>query len=258
MSNPKIIVLTTNDSYYPRMIIDGLKKNGHAPEHVYIGSTVAKKWFKLRSIRSVVNHHGYLEVVKRFLDRRKEKIDTGIFPDLPPLQQMSSTHNFKLSEYDFINSGRFMVELKSLKPDILVLAGCGIVNAMTISLASIGCINGHPAILPGARGVDVIEWSAINGYKFGVTAHLVEEKVDTGEILYSRVVEPKKNESLTAFKNRMLLFQAEAVVQAALDLANGTYNLQQNDTQKSKLYFITNRKNRTEAQRKFAALTKML
>ena len=256
MRNPKIIILTIYDSYYPRMIIDGLKENGHAPEHVFIGSPVAKKWFKLRSIRSVIKHHGYLEVVKRFLDRRKENATAGIFPTLAPLSEMSATHEFKLSEYDFINSGRFMAELRSLKPDILILAGCGVVNAMTISSASIGCINGHPAVLPEARGVDVIEWSAIEGYQFGVTAHIVEEKVDAGDILSSSIVQPEKGESLAAFRNRMIVLQAEEVVKAATDLANGTHQLQRNDISQSKLYFVTNRKNRREARQKFAELTK--
>ena len=256
MSNPKIIILTTHDSYYPRMIIDGLKKNGHSPEHVFIGSTVAKKWFKLRSIRSVIKHHGYLEVMKRFLNRRKEKALSGIFPSLAPLTEMSSTHHFELSEYDFINSGRFIAKLRSLEPDIIILAGCGVVNAMTISSASIGCINGHPAILPGARGVDVIEWSVIKGYQFGVTAHIVEEKVDAGDILNSSIVKPNKGESLAIFRNRMIILQANEVVKAATDLANGTHKPQPNDINQSKLYFVTNQKNRKEAQRKFAELTK--
>ena len=54
MSNPMIVILTTSDSIYPRMIIDGLKKNGLATEHVFIGSQVAKKWFKLKSITQIL------------------------------------------------------------------------------------------------------------------------------------------------------------------------------------------------------------
>lgn len=256
MEKPRIIILTTYDSHYPRMIIDGLMQNGFVTKAVFMGSPVARRWFQLKSVRSVIKRHGYLEVLKRLIDRKKETAPPGILPDLPPIKEMSTNHGFELKEYDFINSGRFMAELRSYQPDILILAGCGVVNAMTISSASVGCINGHPALLPGARGVDVIEWNSIKGKQFGVTAHIVEEKVDAGAIVNSTIVTPKKAETLAGFKNRMTVLQAQEVVKAATDIANGTQKTRQNDVSQSELYFVTNRKERKDAKRKFEMLTR--
>ncbi len=92
-----------------------------------------------------------------------------------------------------------------------------------IHVARGGCVNGHPAILPGIRGVDVVEWALVGENEpLGVTAHLVVPQVDAGEILRVERVEPEAGEDFDAYNHRLVLRQAANLARAALDVADGT------------------------------------
>lgn len=46
------------------------------------------------------------------------------------------------------------------------------------------CYNFHPAILPNYAGVGTMTWSILNKEKFhGITLHLIDEGIDTGDII---------------------------------------------------------------------------
>ena len=67
-----------------------------------------------------------------------------------------------------------------------------------LSVATKGCMNLHPSLLPHYRGANSVPWTIINGESFtGYTFHLMEDKFDTGNILLQGVIEISKTE--TAF-----------------------------------------------------------
>ena len=82
--------------------------------------------------------------------------------------------------------------VRAMKPDLLVLRGCGIIGGDLIAVAKRGTINPHYAELPEYRGMDVTEWSALHGHPCGVTVHWVVPEVDAGAPLLSEriVLEP--------------------------------------------------------------------
>ena len=57
-------------------------------------------------------------------------------------------------------------------------------------LAGIGCeiINLHPSLLPVGKGADPIPWSIINQGKQGVTIHIIDSGLDTGDILSQKEI----------------------------------------------------------------------
>ena len=60
------------------------------------------------------------------------------------------------------------------------------------------CYNFHPAILPNYAGVGTITWSILNNDKqHGVTLHLIDEGIDTGDLI--DVVKFEIEESDTAY-----------------------------------------------------------
>ena len=58
-------------------------------------------------------------------------------------------------------------------------------------LADIGCeiINLHPSFLPIGRGADPIPWSIINQQKQGITIHIIDSGLDTGDILSQKEIQ---------------------------------------------------------------------
>jgi methionyl-tRNA formyltransferase len=77
--------------------------------------------------------------------------------------------------------------IKKFNPDLIWITDYKfLVPKELIALAPKGCINLHPSLLPKYRGRAPINWAIIHGEKeVGLTAHFVDEGVDTGPIIDS-------------------------------------------------------------------------
>jgi folate-dependent phosphoribosylglycinamide formyltransferase PurN len=69
------------------------------------------------------------------------------------------------------------------RPDVLVLAGTGIVPSKLLSIPSVATLNAHPGLLPWVRGVCPLEHSLLRGVALGATVHAVDHGIDTGPII---------------------------------------------------------------------------
>ena len=75
--------------------------------------------------------------------------------------------------------------IKGLKPDLIWVTDYRYILPVEIlSEASIASVNLHPSLLPKYRGRASLNWAILNGEKeVGLTAHLIDENVDSGDIL---------------------------------------------------------------------------
>ncbi|EKE19208.1 MAG: hypothetical protein ACD_9C00091G0002 [uncultured bacterium] len=105
-------------------------------------------------------------------------------------------------------------ELKKLRPDIIIVAAYGkIIPKEALEIPGFGCINVHVSLLPKYRGPSPIQNALLSGEKeTGVTIMLMDEGVDTGDILVQKkmTIEPDDNtgslmEKLAAFGAELLL-----------------------------------------------------
>jgi methionyl-tRNA formyltransferase len=67
-------------------------------------------------------------------------------------------------------------------PDVLILAGTGIVPAGLLAIPAL-TLNAHPGLLPWVRGVCPLEHALLRGVALGVTVHAVDPGIDTGPII---------------------------------------------------------------------------
>lgn len=90
-----------------------------------------------------------------------------------------------------------LAPLRALTPDLLLVGGFGIILKRPIlDLPKIGCVNVHSSLLPKHRGPN--PFSAVllsNEPESGVTFHVMDEGIDTGDILsqYAFPIEPEDN-----------------------------------------------------------------
>jgi methionyl-tRNA formyltransferase len=86
------------------------------------------------------------------------------------------------------NSPETIDALRRLNCDLLLLGQCGILRDDVLAIPRIGTLNAHPGILPYYRGLDSSKWAVLQNDwdKIGVTAHWVDEGVDTGPIVAKR------------------------------------------------------------------------
>lgn len=72
--------------------------------------------------------------------------------------------------------------------DLAVISGARILKEATIDLFPKGVINFHPGLVPEARGLDAMLWSIHGDIPLGITAHLIDKKIDAGTILFKRTI----------------------------------------------------------------------
>lgn len=89
-----------------------------------------------------------------------------------------------------VNAPSFTEKLKELKPDLIVVSIFSqILKKGIINIPTMGCINVHPSLLPKYRGPNPYFWVLHNKEKeTGVTIHYVNEGIDSGNIIASRVM----------------------------------------------------------------------
>jgi methionyl-tRNA formyltransferase len=84
-----------------------------------------------------------------------------------------------------INSSEAIQQVEATAPELgLSIAYNQIFRAAMIQLPARGIVNFHAGSLPLYRGRNVVNWAIINGEtEIGLTAHYVDEGIDTGDIL---------------------------------------------------------------------------
>jgi methionyl-tRNA formyltransferase len=89
-----------------------------------------------------------------------------------------------------VNDPTFADALRALAPDLgLSIAYDQILHRPILDSLPLGCLNYHAGNLPRYRGRNVINWAIINGEReIGVTAHFMDDGVDTGDILLQRTL----------------------------------------------------------------------
>lgn len=150
--------------------------------------------FAVPSLENLINHK--YEVVAIFTkpDRpvgRKQQI---VFS---PIKQLAINNNIPVFQPQSLKEATVISKIKSLNPDFIVVVAYGkILPKDVLDIPKHGCINVHGSLLPKYRGAAPIQWSIINGERqSGVTTMLMDEGLDTGDILYSRTVNIDDNQN---------------------------------------------------------------
>ena len=101
---------------------------------------------------------------------------------------LSTCRNLKIKEFKINSYEEFEQEVFSLSPIFIVLTQCSlIIKKDLINFMGGNIINLHHGNLPKYRGMGPITNAILEGEKyFGITIHIVEEKIDTGRILYQK------------------------------------------------------------------------
>lgn len=86
---------------------------------------------------------------------------------------------------------KFYEEIKELNPDLILCNSYSmIIPKVILEIVNYKAINIHWALLPLNRGPNPIQWSIIKGEKkTGVTIHLMDSGMDTGDILFQEEIE---------------------------------------------------------------------
>jgi len=108
-----------------------------------------------------------------------------------------------------LNGRRMEKDLRRLAPDVVVLAHCGLVAPLVLSIPAEGVVNVHPGLLPWIRGNSPLGHSLLRGVPLGCTAFRVDAGIDTGRILARRLVPVRGGEGFAGLRDAMVRLWVE-------------------------------------------------
>jgi len=123
-----------------------------------------------------------------------------------------------------IRTPEFLAELKSLAPDLIVVAAYGrILPNPVLDAARLMTINVHGSLLPRHRGAAPIEGAILEGDReSGVTIMRVIERMDAGPILLRRAIALAADETQGTLKEKLAELGASALLEAIAQFRDGT------------------------------------
>jgi methionyl-tRNA formyltransferase len=130
-----------------------------------------------------------------------------------PVKEFAEFSNLPVMQPENLKDPVFVENLKELKPDIIVVVAFRMLPEVIWKLASIGTINLHASLLPHYRGAAPINHAIINGETItGVTTFLIDDKIDTGNILLREEVHIFPFENAGDIHDRLMKHGARLVI----------------------------------------------
>ncbi len=141
----------------------------------------------------------------------------------PPVKILAQEFGLPVLQPSKVNDPAFLEALYSLSPDMIVVAAFGqILPKAIIDFPPLGCLNIHPSLLPKYRGAAPLNWSIIRGeMKTGMTIMLMDEGMDSGDILAQEETPLAADENFGQLHDRLAKLGAELLLQTINQVANG-------------------------------------
>ncbi|MBQ7794235.1 MAG: methionyl-tRNA formyltransferase [Clostridia bacterium] len=145
---------------------------------------------------------------------------------------VANAHNIPVFQPETLKNGELADVLAELAPDLIVVVAYGrILPKYVLDYPRLGCINMHASKLPKYRGAAPIQRAVINGdTETAATVMLMDEGLDTGDILAERILTIGENETAGELFDRMTKDGAELLCEVIPNIENITPVPQSGDT----------------------------
>lgn len=154
------------------------------------------------------------------------------------VKQAAQRHGLTVEQPEKIkNNAEFRSLLERINADAIIVVGYGrIVPPWMLSLPKRGNINLHGSLLPKYRGAAPIQWAIAEGESVsGVTTMLLNEGLDTGDILLQRELAIQPDDTAVAYGQRLAVIGAELIVETLRGLKSGQITSQPQDHSRASL-----------------------
>jgi len=133
----------------------------------------------------------------------------------PPVKEKALELGLKVLQPEKVKDSIFIEKLQQLNPQVIVVVAFGqILPKAILDLPEYGCINVHASLLPRYRGPAPIHWAIINGEtESGVTTMLMDEGLDTGDMLLKARVLIDQNITTGELHDRLAILGGQVLVE---------------------------------------------
>lgn len=165
--------------------------------------------FSLQPLKSLVEAGHDVSLV---LTREDKKRNRGELSPTP-VKELAQELNIPVITPSKMKDEALVERLKSENADFFVVVAYGkILPKEILDIPKLGCINIHASLLPEYRGAAPIQWSIIDGKKkTGITTMLMDEGLDTGDILKQYELPITDDETGGSLFDKLAILGGEAI-----------------------------------------------
>lgn len=141
----------------------------------------------------------------------------------PPVKVFAEENGIPVYQPATLRSPEFADLLAKLNPDVIVVAAYGkILPHNVIAYPKYGCVNVHGSLLPEYRGAAPMQRAIIEGKTVtGITTMLMDDGLDTGDMLMQTRVPIKENDNFETVHDNMAAAGAELLLRTLKAIEEG-------------------------------------
>lgn len=140
----------------------------------------------------------------------------GMAMTAPPVKQSALRLGLSVIQPEKIKKNEeFRAQLEALHPDAIIVVGYGrIIPPWMLQLPRYGNINVHASLLPKYRGAAPVQWAIAQGETVsGVTTMLLNEGLDTGDILLQKEMAIRPEDTAVTYAPRLAELGADLIME---------------------------------------------
>jgi methionyl-tRNA formyltransferase len=129
------------------------------------------------------------------------------------VKEFAEFSSLPILQPESLKDPEFIENLEKLNPDIFIVVAFRMLPKAVWSIPPMGTVNLHASLLPNYRGAAPINHVIINGETItGITTFLIDDKIDTGNILMRDEVHIFPFENAGDLHDRLMILGARLVV----------------------------------------------
>jgi methionyl-tRNA formyltransferase len=154
------------------------------------------------------------------------------------VEELAQQHGIPVLLRERPDDDDLVLELKEADPDIIVANNWRTwLPPRIYDLPRFGTLNVHDSLLPAYGGFSPIIWALINGEpEVGLTAHLMNEGLDAGDIVVQRAVAVGDKDTATDLFHRTVALIGPVTLQGLELIASGRTEHQHQDPDKASFF----------------------
>jgi methionyl-tRNA formyltransferase len=154
---------------------------------------------------------------------------------ISPVKERALQHGLNPLQPEQAKEEAFQKALRELQPDLFVVVAYGqILPKPVLNIPKYGAVNVHASLLPKYRGAAPIAWAILKGEKVtGVTTMVMDEGMDTGDILLQAEAPIAAEETCETLHNRLASLGAQLLSETLEKMRAGNIRPIQQDHSKA-------------------------
>ena len=154
-----------------------------------------------------------------------KKSGRGLRTKLNPIHEISNDYNLPVKTPQNFKSFDIIEEIKSLKPDFIIVVAYGIILPKTVlDIPIFFCLNGHASDLPRWRGAAPIQRAIEAGDKTtAACAMIMEETLDTGPVIAKKKINILNKDTASSLHDKLSKLTANVLIESMDKIIQNKY-----------------------------------